>query len=369
MAMPIRRPIFGALLLLTGGAAAALVWTGLEPPAVHGPAAAGPAALPDEQVFSFLAVGDTGDLLPWRPFGEGQRSVARGLVAEDRRLPVEALVLLGDNFYPDGLQRFQLVERIRHNLVIPFCHFAAAGAPRWPEVKDGCPIAKSERHTVPILAVLGNHDYNTEESPRLQREEMPRFVSNWNVHPGIADVGELGRGISLVRADSEAIQQAGTAEPVREALEHSRGRWRILAVHRPIALREGETPKPDSFKGLMRRALAGTRRPPQLVLSGHDHNLQVVPTNFGAPALQVIAGSGSSRRRFKQPPYADRAFGVETTGFARIDLLGHGKDQGLLVSLYTMPRYPIHAWREPRLVSRWWVETNGAAGRVYPPKS
>ena len=42
---------------------------------------------------------------------QSARSVARGLVAEDRRAPVDALVLLGDNFYPYGLQRFELLEQ------------------------------------------------------------------------------------------------------------------------------------------------------------------------------------------------------------------------------------------------------------------
>ena len=59
---------------------------------------------------------------------------------------------------------------------------------------------------------------------------------------------------------------------------------------------------------------------------------------------------------------------MPTTGFARIDLMGRREEQGLLVSIFSMPRYPIHFWREPRLVSQWWVRRNGEAERLYPPK-
>jgi hypothetical protein len=62
-----------------------------------------------------------------------------------------------------------------------------------------------------------------------------------------------------------------------------------------------------------------------------------------------------------------RVFAMPSTGFARIDLLGRPPDQGLLVSLFTTPRFPFVFWREPRLVSQWWVERSGEARRVYPP--
>lgn len=349
--------------------AATLVWIGLDPPAVHGPAVERAAGLPDERVMSLLAVGDTGDILPWRPFGEGQRSVARGLVAEDRRAPVDALVLLGDNFYPDGLQRFELMPRLRRNLVRPFCHFASAKGARWPDVADACRVPERQRHPVPILAVLGNHDYNSDESPLLQRDTVPEFVDNWSLPEFLVDTVELGENLSVIRLDSENVKRQGFADAVRLSLDRSRGRFRILVTHEALALREGESPTSGSYKGLVRRAIEDAFRPPQLILAGHDHNLQVAPTGLERPSLQVIAGGGSSRKPLRQPPYEGLAFGMPTTGFARVDLMGQGEEQGLLVSLFSMPRYPIHFWRAPRLVSKWWVRQNGQAERVYPSKS
>jgi hypothetical protein len=364
-----RRAAFVTGITAALAGAVTLVWTGLDPAAVHGEAPPGPASLPEERVLSLLAVGDTGDLLPWRPFGEGQRSVARGLASEDRRAAADALLLLGDNFYPDGLQAFELVPRLRRTLVGPFCRFAASTGPRWGELAGACTLPAVERNPVPILAVLGNHDHNSEESPRLQREVVPAFLDNWNVHGGTAWLDELDQGVSLIRVDSEDVKIQGAAAALRKALDRARGAWRIVVTHEPLALREGEEPRPGSYKGMMRSAIADAFRAPQLVLSGHDHNLQVAPTDLGRPALQVIAGGGSSRRALKRPPYQRLGFGMPTTGFARIDLLGQGDEQGLLVSLFSMPRYPIHFWRQPRLVSQWWVDRSGEAGRVYPAKS
>jgi hypothetical protein len=347
----------------------ALIWTGLDPPAAHGPATEGLAPLPEERVFSLLAVGDTGDILPWRPFGEGQRSVARGMVSEDRRAPVDALLLLGDNFYPDGLQRHELVKRIRRNLVMPFCHFASSSGPRWTEVADACSVPEDERNPVPIFAVPGNHDYNSPESPGLQRDEVPEFLANWNMDFKVSDGVALADDLTLLRIDSEDVGIQGSARSLRLGLDSARGRFRIVATHEPLSLRPGESPPPGSYKGLVRRAIADAFRAPQLILAGHDHNLQVVPIDLGRPALQVISGSGSSRRALKYPPYEGRAFGMPTTGFARIDLMGRDKEQGLLVSLFSMPRYPVHFWREPRLVSQWWIRRDGRAERRYPSKS
>ena len=80
----------------------------------------------DEPVrFSLLAVGDTGA----RPEDDEDyprlRRVAEAIAAEDRRRPVQSLLLLGDNFYDRGLRSEELEARVRANLVAPFCHFVA----------------------------------------------------------------------------------------------------------------------------------------------------------------------------------------------------------------------------------------------------
>jgi hypothetical protein len=343
-----------------------------EPEPTYAPAPALEHPVPEARVAALLAVGDTGRYHPWRPWHEGQRSVARGMVAEDRRAPVDALVLLGDNFYPDGLLARELVTRIRANLVKPYCRFADLSGPRSTEVAEACELPAEERRPVPILAVLGNHDHNAPESPRLQRDEIPEFLPNWSLPAGAADVVEIAEGLSLVRVDAQLANHPDGAAELRAALERAAGPFRVVALHLPIAIPEAHLRKRYVAEvSRIREALAGARNPPQLVLAGHEHNLQAILLDLGGPALHVIAGGGSNARRVVPPApvFEGRVFAMPATGFARVDLLGQGAEQGLLVSLFHMPRWPWVFWREPQLVSGWWVEASGEARRVYPPNN
>jgi len=351
------------------GAAAAvaiLAWMGRAPAPVGVAGPRAPQPLPAERAVSYFALGATGEILPWRSLFEGQRSVARALARADRADPVDALVLLGDNFYHDGLEAHELVERVRVNLVRPYCRFADLSGPRSAEVESACELPTDDRNAVPILAVLGNHDWNAQESPGLQRNAVPQFLSNWSVTSDVADVVELAPGISLVRVDSELVRRERSVEPVRRALAQARGPWRILAIHEPIAPVLGPPPEPWSLDAMMRRAIAESGAAVQLVLSGHRHNLQLVTLPPSSPGLQVISGGGSGSRAFGDPPLSSRVFGVETTGFARVDLLRDARREGLLVSLYTAPAWPILVWESTRLVSQWWVEPGGRAHQVVP---
>ena len=84
-----------------------------------------------EVLLSLLAVGDTG-LEPGESWlTNTQLAVAAAMEAEDRRRPADALLFLGDNFYPVGLRRHELEERIRWNFVEPYCRFLASSGARW----------------------------------------------------------------------------------------------------------------------------------------------------------------------------------------------------------------------------------------------
>jgi hypothetical protein len=331
-------------------------------------AAAGPAA-PQEAAeqagrISLLATGDTGTrhALPW--LRAGQRSVARGMAAEDRRRAVDAIVLLGDLFYPRGLTRETLVERVRENLVRPYCRFADLSGPRSREVAGACDEPEPRRHPVPIFAVPGNHDYKSPQGPELERRAIPEFLPNWRMHDGIAATVELGSGLSLVLVDTPALSRSGDFAALRAALRRARGPWRIVAAHLPAAPgdaaadAEWRSPLPPLAHFSLPEA------PVQLYLAGHRHNLQVIEGRPPGPALHVIAGSGGNARPVRSA-YADRRFAREQTGFARVDLLGRGADQRLTVSLFTMPRHPIVFWAEPRLVSRWSVDRAGGVRREH----
>lgn len=303
---------------------------------------------------SFLAVGDTGHPAGLLGFGSAVGSVGTAMAAEDRRRPARALVLLGDNFYPDGLEARDLVARVRSVLVAPFCHFVALDAARSPEVAGACPDPTSSRAAWPLLAILGNHDHNSPESPRLEREVVPRFVSNWNVPAGIVEVRQLEGGISLILLDSTLFQERPATDALVGAIEHAPGPWRILVSHHPVVATGPSSELPDSYRSRMLAALESARGKVQMLVSGHEHNLQLVQLDGTAPALQVVAGSGSNPRGIDTPD-PDRRFGSGSPGFARIDLVDGEEGERLVASLYEVSR---HA-RRYELVARYSVDRHG----------
>ncbi len=323
----------------------------------------------DEPVrFSLLAVGDTGA----RPRDDEDYPrllrVAAAIAAEDRDRAAQALLLLGDNFYERGLRADELEERVRANLVAPFCRFVALEGARWHEVADACPEPPARRNPVPIFAVLGNHDHLSPGSPALQREAVPRFVSNWRMAPGPVGSAELGGGVSLITFDSEWLVEGGDAAPLRDALRSAAGPWRIVAAHRPIfELRPadgGDDARRESdYIRRVRDAIASAGVPVQLFLAGHEHSLQVLRDEAPAPALHVVAGSGSDTKSLKVA-HDQRLFGLAAPGFARVDLVGEGRTSRLVASLYRIPPPPLDrapGWRW--LAARFAVDLAGNAVR------
>lgn len=334
-----------------GVVAAALLLVGCHAGAVETPDPSGPVRL------SFFAVGDTG-ARPGRFLRslDTQMRVAAAIEKEHRRRPVDAFVLLGDNFYPDGLAAKELAYRVRENVVRPYCVFLALDGPAWPEVADACEPERRGDRPVPIYAVLGNHDHTLPESPPLQREAVPRFVPNWRVPFGAIEVIELADAdlvpsASLILYDPRALADEGDVASLERALREARGPWRILAGHYPIS---------DAHPGSwVRKALAAIDVPVHLHLAAHEHNLQIGAKSGGDPALQVVAGTGSGQRPVRTP-VDDARFALAQPGFARIDLVGSGDAARLVATLLAVP-IPSLSSDDPEVVARWSV---GLAGDV-----
>jgi len=306
--------------------------------------------------LSFFAFGDTGYVLD--SIGRSmqtQMRVGSVLEAEQRRRPVDAVVMLGDNFYPSGLLEKELEPRVRENLVRPYCVFLALDGPESERVADACEPSRRGERPIPLYAVLGNHDREMPESPRLQREVVPRFVPNWHVPAQPIEVIELADsdlqpGVSLILYDPVLLAESGDGASLERALRSARGPWRILAGHYPI---HDQHPGPWIVK-----TLAGVDVPVHLHLAGHEHNLQIGVPAPSRPYLQVVAGSGGGQREVKHSLLGGR-FSLVQPGFARIDLIGDGDAARLVVSLVALPVSNLAFWIAPRVVSRWSVGLNG----------
>jgi len=334
-----------ALAVAAVAVAAGSHWAASRPP--------GPSVTPDPDgrvLLSLLALGDTGE--PPRRFGrDGQQQirVARALAAETQRRPADALLLLGDNFYPDGLHESEIEPRVRANLTEPYCAFVDLSAPLSSHVAVPCgdPV-----HPIPLYAVLGNHDVETEDSPRLQEEVVPQYVANWHLQRE-PQVVELPEGVSLVLYDPRTLlAKRGDFEPFVQAVRAARGPWRILVSHYPFTDR---TPAVAAL-----RALESAGVPAQLQLSGHEHNLEIGVVEGPHPLLQVVSGAGSDLRVPHQRLVGLR-FAARLPGFARVDLVEGPDGRRLVVSLVAIREFGWQLWVPTRVVARWSVDEEGRA--------
>jgi 3',5'-cyclic AMP phosphodiesterase CpdA len=321
----------------------------------------GPPEAQEPVSLSLLALGDTGARPDDPPRVRAQLAVASALEAEDRRLPVDALLLLGDHFYDAGLRVDELVARVRANLVRPYCRFLALTGPRSPEVEGACPLPPGERHPVPLHAVLGNHDYMTPGSDALQRETLPLFLANWRMPEQRAAVAELGHGVSLVLFDSDPVFRGAAPDGLARALREAAGPWRILVAHQPIAVvGTSERESYARFRARVVAEIAAAGVPVQLYLSGHEHNLQVLTMEPPAPPLHVVSGGGSGARSLHDVNPRRRT-GLSAAGYARVDLVGDGAAQRLVVTLMRVPAAALRLFGPSRRAARFSVDL---AGRV-----
>jgi len=303
--------------------------------------------------FSLIAVGDTGRPPHWPPASNGQWAVARGMEAVDRRQPIDALLLLGDNFYFQGLLRSELVERIRGNVVTPYCRFLDLSGARSGEVADACPVPASERRPVPVVAVLGNHDWNTPESPLLQAEEIPRFIANWRLPGSVVEVVEIAPGVSLVLADSTALIEGADSAALVDAIRRAHGPWRVLVAHHPI----GTSKDKDGWGNLVRQAITEAGVTVSLLLAGHEHNLQLLALPAPGPALVVISGGGS-RPHPIQSTGESRVFAESSLGFARVTFPAQPSGRAV-VAVFGTSKARALAGLDPEPLARWSLDLAG----------
>jgi hypothetical protein len=304
----------------------------------------------DRPVYSLLALGDGGrgnSPLWWfdRPL-----AVGAGLAREHRSRPADGLVLLGDNFYYEGLRAVELEARLRRNLVAPYCAFVDLAGLLSVRVEAACRLAPEARRPVPIFVVLGNHDHLSPESPPLQREIVPLYVPNWRLAGGLVAAAQPDPEVSLVFLDAELAMHRAEIPELARALAASPGPWRVLVTHHPIAF------EPHlEYSRAVSRALADAGVPVQVVLAGHEHNLQLFAGP--GPVVHVIAGAGS-----KVQPIEERGqvFALARPGFVRLDWLGRGPGARLALGYFATPAFPIEVWREVVPVARFSVGLDGS---------
>jgi hypothetical protein len=312
--------------------------------------------------LSLFAVGDTGS--PWGiapQLFSGQLAVGRAMQREHARAPIDAFILLGDNFYPKGLLVDELLTRVVKNIARPYCAFIDPSPQLATLLGNDCSYVG--QRPPDIFAVAGNHDFDSPGSQRLQLNEIPRLVRNWDMPvenaPAIRD---LAGGLSLIFLNSGYPWGDPETRALRDALRRARGPWRIVVGHRPPIAGHPQLSR------MVTRASDQSDRVVHAYLAGHVHVLGALRGVLPAPALTVIAGSGSHARRQDATEYRieEADLIVEELGFVRVDLMPPTKaaPERLRITLLETQKSAVLALLGNTTRARYEISLEGDVDRV-----
>jgi hypothetical protein len=239
--------------------------------------------------------------------GSTHSQLRAGILAVEKKLPIDAIVLTGDNFYP--------------------CGIASLNDPQWSKITQHFGPAN-----VPIFAVLGNHDYGDPQPvsgvpqvvcghPNPQAEVAANgVIAHWTLparhYIAANDVVELvmidsepiaGGWISpFLGSDTSSVETTWLTRQLGEA----HARWRIVVGHHTI-FSSGEHGRANGSNQRNMRALLPlfARDRVDLYVCGHDHDMELIGDlhRHDAP-LFLVSGAGSGvdtmkqRKRRDEPP-------------------------------------------------------------------
>jgi hypothetical protein len=249
-----------------------------------------PEVQPARDHIRLAVIGDAGDAAERQNPEVKPQELAEAIVSQG---PFDAILVLGDNFYPCGISRQTAAEQ-----------FARVYAPLFAL-------------NIPLFPVLGNHDYGDGGDcagrlvePEAQVEypgwRMParNYVVRW---PGLATIAMFdSEPVKLQCAGSDAILNF-----VRDSLTTS-NEWKLAAAHHVVES-SGPHGRQPTDGGRMRALVAPIleQAHADLYLSGHDHHLEI---SRKRNPTYVVSGAASRLRR----PYGGDAY--RRHGFAIVEL-------------------------------------------------
>lgn len=235
--------------------------------------------------------------------GAAEWSTATAMDRLEQAGEFDALLLLGDNIYPDGD-----VALVRSAVLDPF-----------GPVLDGC---------TDLLAVLGNHDVRTGDGiPQLAALGMPGRWYQVRMGP-----------VELIMLDSTRTEDPEQLAWLERTLTAPRDgvRWTVVAQHHPplsAGHHGGHDPSQRLLVPLFERSGV------DLVLAGHDHDYQRSTPQDGV--VYVVSGGAATLR-----PTAREAFtatSASTFHFVELAVFGDRLElravdqQGRVFDRYTVP--------------------------------
>lgn len=232
--------------------------------------------LPGGEV-AFLVVGD------WGTGGKLQRAVADGMAAVAARLRPTAVLSVGDNIYPNGVE--------------------SVDDPQWQTKFER--IYHHEALRLPWWAVLGNHDYRSSVEAQIAyhgknpRWNMPAryYRTEFAVDPvTMTSVYGLDTQQLVTKADGWRDQLSW----LDRTMGTDKAAWRIVVGHHPIRSHGHYGDNALLVKEL--RPLLRAHGA-DVYFCGHEHDLQVVQHPDDG-FLCAVSGAGGGVRKTKRGPHS-----------------------------------------------------------------
>lgn len=334
------------------------------------PNAAAPTAQPWDR--RLVLVGDPGTSHEGR-----NQAVSRALeqyFLQAESIPTDVL-LLGDNFYPRGL--------VGRTGTCGESNSAESRAEIERQIEEVLgPYDWLRERGIKVHAIAGNHDHGCGAEGLANQRDIDQFLApsrrwgaQWQFYAGPPREILLEELVQVVTLDShrmifedEFLRESAARLRTLLAAGTHRYAWQLVAAHHPLLTagpHDGAWPqglrRPASFLLFPAHFLAALNLPPfadlnqdayafryrryrqrvleaiwesgapvPLVLSGHDHNLQLLSAHDAGTPLQLVSGSGAycSPVQWRH----DLLFAAPQNGFAVLSV----RNNALLIEFYTV---------------------------------
>ena len=277
---------FAAMLVLP---AAMFAYTMLKPVAavdVQFPAE-------DKTELSFFALGDqgTGNLRQWQ--------VAAAMDQQASNQSVDGVFFMGDSFYRYGVESstdWQWRYKFEH-------------------------VYEGNLATTPFYATLGNHDYFGDELALIEYDLEDQGSGRWQMpsRDYVRVFGQSGqqRLLKVVFIDSGFWLRSpeDTTSQLEKLLSNSVDtQWTVVVTHTPL-ISANSSDVPPNGRALWQPILAAHEV--DLVLSGHDHNMQLIE-DPAWPLWAIVGVGGKSRQPIETPDLPGLLYSGPGPGFSRL---------------------------------------------------
>lgn len=284
-------------------------------------AASGGDAAPSPDRVRFLVLGDTGEPSP-ELLGV-VRSAVQGCRAEGDRPACAFGLLLGDNFYEDGV--------------------TSVDDPLWQTAFREPFAPFSELPGFTFWAVAGNHDWRADEAGIDAQIAYSTAAANdpalWSMPARSYEVPGLPDWLHVAGLDSVTLIDGDTAfvEALAEDLRPRSG-WKIAFAHHFVMSTGLHAKAPERDDEILAERLAPlVDAGLGVLISGHDHHQEVLSDGR---LRQIIQGSSARSRQLRRTEYSKRSEWARAGfGFAIVDVT----PQTLVVSFYDQDGARVHA--------------------------